>query len=165
MWFNKVDTLADSWGVSTQHSVWIAAQMPPCKAIIMSKAFPFWRTAFLSQTFVAPGRCYWNGIFPAKDPYDKSPWGLVQLAKIHLEPRLFDLPPCTFQRVETREYILNLSQANLLGHRMWRNKKPHLVSTWGLSAMFIRKNASLERTAYPPPPPPQCVRPAETPGS
>lgn len=30
-----------------QHSVWIMVQVPHCKAVIMSKAILFWRTAFL----------------------------------------------------------------------------------------------------------------------
>lgn len=31
--------------VWTQHSAWIMAQVPPCQAVVMSKAILFWRTA------------------------------------------------------------------------------------------------------------------------
>lgn len=41
------DILADSSGMNAKQSVLIMAQVPPCEAVIMSKAILFWRTAFL----------------------------------------------------------------------------------------------------------------------
>ena len=38
--------------MNTEHSVWIMAQVPPCKAVIMSKAILFWRTAFLIRDII-----------------------------------------------------------------------------------------------------------------
>ena len=50
-WFNINDTLADSSGMNTQHSVWIITQVPSCEAVIKSKAILFRRTTFLIETF------------------------------------------------------------------------------------------------------------------
>lgn len=48
MCFNKNDTLADFSGMNAHRSVWIIAQLPPCKAIIMSKAILFGAQQFFS---------------------------------------------------------------------------------------------------------------------
>lgn len=47
MWFNNNHTLADSSRMNTQHSAQIMAEVPPCEAVLMSKAILFWKTAFL----------------------------------------------------------------------------------------------------------------------
>lgn len=46
-WVNKNERLEDSSGIKTQHSAWKTAHGPPCDPLVMSRAVPFWRTAFL----------------------------------------------------------------------------------------------------------------------
>lgn len=47
MRFNNNHVLADSSDINTQHSAQIMAEVPPCEAVIMSKAILFWRIALL----------------------------------------------------------------------------------------------------------------------
>lgn len=43
--------------MSTQHSVWITAELPPCRAVTMAKAILFWRRELVSlETFQCAGR-------------------------------------------------------------------------------------------------------------
>lgn len=42
--------------MNTQHSVWIVALVPPCEAVILSKAVLVWRTAFLIRDISVFGK-------------------------------------------------------------------------------------------------------------
>lgn len=42
--------------MNTEHFVWIIAQVPPCKAAIMSKIIVFWRTCFLIRDISVFGK-------------------------------------------------------------------------------------------------------------